>query len=219
MAHFFFDESATTQKIYMDRQFFSKFEDQVAALRGSKIVYVGNLSFYTSEAQIIASFQRAGPVRRVIMGLNRHTRTPCGFCFVEYFTNEAALDCIAHVSGTTLDDRVIRCELDFGFREGRQFGRGASGGQVRDDRRMVYDAGRALAGGGDDERGAAPAARGERGGDGDGDGADREMPPADEAAPRDDAADADAADDATASSRKRRRGNDDDDDDDDEDDD
>ena len=96
-------------------------------LRGSKIVYVGNLSFYTSEAQIIASFQRAGPVRRVIMGLNRHTRTPCGFCFVEYFTNEAALDCIAHVSGTTLDDRVIRCELDFGFREGRQFGRGASG--------------------------------------------------------------------------------------------
>ena len=120
MAHFFFDESATTQKIYMDRQFFSKFEDQVAALRGSKIVYVGNLSFYTSEAQIIASFQRAGPVRRVIMGLNRHTRTPCGFCFVEYFTNEAALDCIAHVSGTTLDDRVIRCELDFGFREGRQ---------------------------------------------------------------------------------------------------
>ena len=139
MAHFFFDESATTQKIYMDRQFFSKFEDQVAALRGSKIVYVGNLSFYTSEAQIIASFQRAGPVRRVIMGLNRHTRTPCGFCFVEYFTNEAALDCIAHVSGTTLDDRVIRCELDFGFREGRQFGRGASGGQVRDDRRVTYD--------------------------------------------------------------------------------
>ena len=153
------------------------------------------------------------------MGLNRRTKEPCGFAFVEHFTAAAALESVARLTGLVLDDRPLRSELDFGFREGRQFGRGASGGQVRDDRRMVYDAGRALAGGGDDERGAAPAARGERGGDGDGDGADREMPPADEAAPRDDAADADAADDATASSRKRRRGNDDDDDDDDEDDD
>jgi hypothetical protein len=32
MAHLHFDESATSQKIYMDRQFFSKFEDQVRML-------------------------------------------------------------------------------------------------------------------------------------------------------------------------------------------
>ena len=35
-----------------------------------------------------------------------------------------------YVSGTKLDERVIRCDLDPGYREGRQFGRGKNGGQV-----------------------------------------------------------------------------------------
>lgn len=36
-----------------------------------------------------------------------------------------------YISGTKLDERVIRCDLDSGYREGRQYGRGKSGGQVR----------------------------------------------------------------------------------------
>ena len=47
-----------------------------------------------------------------------------------------------YVSGTKLDERVIRCDLDPGYREGRQFGRGRSGGQVRDEHRTDFDAGR-----------------------------------------------------------------------------
>lgn len=47
-----------------------------------------------------------------------------------------------YVSGTKLDERVIRCDLDPGYREGRQYGRGKSGGQVRDEYRQEYDAGR-----------------------------------------------------------------------------
>lgn len=35
------------------------------------------------------------------------------------------------INGTKLDDRIIRTDLDPGFREGRQFGRGKSGGQVK----------------------------------------------------------------------------------------
>lgn len=35
------------------------------------------------------------------------------------------------ISGTRLDDRVIRTDWDAGFREGRQYGRGKSGGQVK----------------------------------------------------------------------------------------
>jgi len=105
-------------------------------------VYIGNLSFYTTEAQIYELCSRAGPVKRVVMGLNRHTKTPCGFCFVEHFTAEAALECVGRVTGLVLDDRIVRAELDFGFRDGRQYGRGQSGGQVRDDRRMVYDGAR-----------------------------------------------------------------------------
>jgi hypothetical protein len=35
-----------------------------------------------------------------------------------------------YVSGSKLDERIIRCDLDLGYKEGRQFGRGKSGGQV-----------------------------------------------------------------------------------------
>jgi nuclear cap-binding protein subunit 2 len=47
-----------------------------------------------------------------------------------------------YANGTKLDERVIRCDLDPGFKEGRQFGRGRNGGQVRDEYRTEYDVGR-----------------------------------------------------------------------------
>lgn len=101
------------------------------------------------------------------MGLDRFNKTPCGFCFVEYYTHQDALDCLKYIGGTKLDERIIRADLDPGFEEGRQFGyvhyvecdkhltafaarvpanihfrRGKSGGQVRDEYREEYDPGR-----------------------------------------------------------------------------
>lgn len=35
-----------------------------------------------------------------------------------------------YINGTRLDDRIIRTDWDAGFKEGRQYGRGRSGGQV-----------------------------------------------------------------------------------------
>jgi nuclear cap-binding protein subunit 2 len=63
------------------------------------------------------------------------------------------------VNGTRLDDRIIRTDWDAGFvgkpilllflicfvifiPEGRQYGRGKTGGQVRDEYRTDYDPGR-----------------------------------------------------------------------------
>lgn len=34
------------------------------------------------------------------------------------------------INGTRLDDRIVRTDWDAGFVEGRQYGRGKSGGQV-----------------------------------------------------------------------------------------
>ena len=105
------------------------------------------------------------------MGLDRFNKTPCGFCFVEYYTHQDALDCMKYIGGTKLDERIIRTDLDPGFQEGRQYGydsrtslltlsrrgvglsvveltwpvfprRGKSGGQVRDEYRDEYDPGR-----------------------------------------------------------------------------
>lgn len=64
------------------------------------------------------------------MGLDRVKKTPCGFSFVEFSSRSSALSCKRFVDGARLDDRYIRVDLDPGFREGRQFGRGRTGGQV-----------------------------------------------------------------------------------------
>lgn len=56
------------------------------------------------------------------MGLDRFNKTPCGFCFVEYYNHQDALDCMKYIGGTKLDERIIRTDLDPGFQEGRQYG-------------------------------------------------------------------------------------------------
>ncbi|GBG69369.1 hypothetical protein CBR_g4062 [Chara braunii] len=127
---------------YRDRRFEGTQEEFEVALRTSTTVYVGNLSFYTTEEQIYEVFSRTGEIKRIIMGLDKNTKTPCGFCFVIYYTREDTEDCVKYISGTILDDRPIRVDFDWGFVEGRQFGRGRSGGQVRDEYRTDYDPGR-----------------------------------------------------------------------------
>lgn len=87
-------------------------------------------------------FSKAGDIKRIIMGLDKQKMTPCGFCFVVYYTREDAEACVKYINGTMLDDRPIRADFDWGFQDGRQFGRGRTGGQVRDEYRMDYDPGR-----------------------------------------------------------------------------
>ena len=74
---------------------------------------------------------QVGHIDRVIMGLDRLKKTPCGFCFVEYYTRAEAERCVKYMTATVLDERIIRVDHDWGFVEGRQWGRGKSGGQVR----------------------------------------------------------------------------------------
>lgn len=59
-------------------------------MRDSTTLYVGNLSFYTTEEQIHELFSRCGDVRLIVMGLDKYKKTPCGFCFVEYYTRVEA---------------------------------------------------------------------------------------------------------------------------------
>ncbi|EDW67095.1 nuclear cap-binding protein subunit 2B [Drosophila virilis] len=127
---------------YRDQHFKGSRSEQERSLRDSTTLYVGNLSFYTTEEQIHELFSRCGDVRIIVMGLDKYKKTPCGFCFVEYYTRAEAEAAMRFVNGTRLDDRLIRVDWDAGFVEGRQYGRGKTGGQVRDEYRTDYDAGR-----------------------------------------------------------------------------
>lgn len=75
-------------------------------------------------------FSKAGDIKRLIMGLDANRRTPCGFCFVSYFTRKDAEAAVKYINGSMMDGRAIRVDHDWGYVEGRQFGRGRSGGQV-----------------------------------------------------------------------------------------
>eukprot|EP00884_Botryococcus_braunii_P006551 jgi/Botrbrau1/15898/Bobra.40_1s0080.1 len=127
---------------YRDRRFQGTQEEFEERLRTSTTLYLGNLSFYTTEEQIYEVFSRAGNVERIIMGLDKMRMTPCGFCFVTYYSRADAEDAVKYLSGMLMDDRPVRVDFDWGFQEGRQFGRGRSGGQVRDEYRTDYDEGR-----------------------------------------------------------------------------
>uniref|UniRef100_A0A1E1XS28 Nuclear cap-binding protein subunit 2 n=1 Tax=Amblyomma sculptum TaxID=1581419 RepID=A0A1E1XS28_AMBSC len=127
---------------YRDQHFRGSRADQERLLRTSSTLYIGNMSFYTTEEQIYELFSKCGDVKKVIMGLDRFHKTPCGFCFVEYYTREDGENAMRYINGTKLDDRIIRTDWDAGFVEGRQYGRGKTGGQVRDEYRTDYDSGR-----------------------------------------------------------------------------
>ena len=65
-----------------------------------------------------------GKIKNLHMGLNKMTKLPCGFCFVEYYTREeakTAIDCLNLIS---YDGNKIRVDWDYGFNDKRQFGRG-----------------------------------------------------------------------------------------------
>lgn len=140
MASLFKDPSKLS--VYRDRRFPGTQEEFEHALLTSTTVYLGNMSFYTTEEQVYELFSRAGEIKKIIMGLDKNSKTPCGFCFVLYYSREDTEDAVKYISGTILDDRPIRVDFDWGFQEGRQWGRGRSGGQVRDEYRTDYDPGR-----------------------------------------------------------------------------
>lgn len=82
MAELYQDEGPK-KKIYWDKQTYKSLDEQLEAMKVATTLYVGNLSFYTSECQIHELFSTVGQIRRIIMGLDRFKKTPCGFCFVE----------------------------------------------------------------------------------------------------------------------------------------
>ncbi|XP_068176278.1 nuclear cap-binding protein subunit 2-like [Antennarius striatus] len=124
---------------YRDQHFVGELSAQEKLLQQSHTLYVGNLSFYTTEEQVHELFSKSGDIKRIIIGLDKIKKTACGFCFVEYYTRTDAENAMRFINGTRLDDRMIRTDWDAGFIEGRQYGRGFFGGQVRDEYRRDYD--------------------------------------------------------------------------------
>ena len=74
----------------------------------SKKIYVGNLPFSSTEADLRDVFGRHGGVESVSIITDRETGRPRGFAFVEMEEASAAADAIRALDGTDLGGRNIR---------------------------------------------------------------------------------------------------------------
>ncbi|XP_065334610.1 E3 ubiquitin-protein ligase TRIP12-like [Cloeon dipterum] len=60
-----------------DQHFKGSRTEQERLLHNSTTMYIGNLSFYTTEEHIYEHFSKCGDVKRVVMGLDKYKRTSC----------------------------------------------------------------------------------------------------------------------------------------------
>ena len=74
----------------------------------SKKLYVGNLSFSNTEADLKALFGRHGSVESVNVIMDRDTGRPRGFAFVEMSEASAAQDAIRALDGTDFGGRTLK---------------------------------------------------------------------------------------------------------------
>jgi len=72
-----------------------------------KNIFVGNISFQTSEDQLRALFEPFGEVSRVNVVSDRETGRPRGFAFVEMASDEHAANAIAGTNGKDVDGRAL----------------------------------------------------------------------------------------------------------------
>ena len=72
-----------------------------------KNVFVGNLSFQTTESELRALFEPFGEITRIQLMTDRDTGRSRGFAFVEMTNDEEAAKAIAALNGKEVDGRAL----------------------------------------------------------------------------------------------------------------
>jgi RNA recognition motif-containing protein len=121
-------------------------------------LYVGNLSFSTTEDELRTLFAQAGTVTSVALIKDRDTGTSKGFAFVEMSAQVGAENAIKMFNGYSLGNREIRVSP---ARPREETGRSGGGGYSNGPRRDTYghSGGAGGPGGGRDRRGGSGNSR------------------------------------------------------------
>lgn len=122
---------------YRDRNFQGTEEEYREILKNTNTIYIGEMDSGVEEEQIWSLFGLVGEIKRVIMGINRSSLYPCGFAFVEFYNSKDAYNS-CELSGFYLNNKPITIDLDYGFKAGRQYGRGVFGGTFKGDYKKKY---------------------------------------------------------------------------------
>ena len=106
-----------------------------------KNLFVGNMSFQTSESDLRAAFEQFGAIDRVSIVTDRDSGLPRGFAFVEMANDNEASQAIAALNGKEVGGRAwnvneARPKAERGNNRGGGYGRGGNSG--RDNYRSRY---------------------------------------------------------------------------------
>ncbi|NLK05973.1 MAG: RNA-binding protein [Spirochaetales bacterium] len=74
----------------------------------AKKIYVGNMSYQTTEEALYSLFAQYGEVMSARIIFDRDTNRPKGFAFVEMQDDSAAVAAISQLDGQELDGRNLR---------------------------------------------------------------------------------------------------------------
>lgn len=85
-------------------------------------IFVGNLSYQTTQEELHSAFAAYGNVERVSIVTDRDTGQPRGFAFVEMSESGAAQNAISGLNGAEMNGRALNVN------EARPKGAGGSGG-------------------------------------------------------------------------------------------
>lgn len=94
-------------------------------------IFVGNLSFRTTQDELHAAFANYGTVERVNIVTDRDSGQARGFAFVEMTDRSAAESAISHLNGSDLNGRAMNVNE---ARPKTQGGSGGGGGRGRGSR-------------------------------------------------------------------------------------
>merc|ERR1712096_501230 len=75
MAHLYQELNPVTK--YFDKKSGYSKDKWFEAVKVSRTLYIGNMSFFTTEERIIELFSKCGEVKKVTMGLNKFKKSPC----------------------------------------------------------------------------------------------------------------------------------------------
>jgi cold-inducible RNA-binding protein len=71
-------------------------------------IFIRNLAFEATEAQLRTLFEAHGMVKSVTIVRDRDTGQPRGFAFIEMANTEEAQAAISAVNGVLLNDRILQ---------------------------------------------------------------------------------------------------------------
>ncbi len=97
-------------------------------------IFVGNLSYQTTQEELEAAFASYGAVERVSLVRDRDTGQPRGFAFVEMTNSDEAARAIQELNGRELNGRALNVNEARPREErsgGGRFGGGGGGGGGR----------------------------------------------------------------------------------------